>query len=116
MQNNNFFCTPFEVVCSDLKIVFIIDEKTKIADNTDIHLHSFWELFFLENGSLTVSDENVEQVISKNQIMLIAPGTYHRTLPSHDAVKKSIFFTFCKVKSPDSEKLYDQMQSAFSKG
>lgn len=113
MQGKDFVYNSIEVECSDLKIVFITDERTAIAGQTDVHMHSFWELFALREGSLTLNSEQSSLKLEKNQILIIPPNMYHSTDFSEDAVKESVFFTFCKVKSADAEKLFDGMESAF---
>ena len=111
----DFTYSSVEAVCSDLKIVFITDDKSEAIDGTNVHMHSFFEMFYLQEGTLTVNSENEQYRIGKGQLMIMPPKTYHSTSFSDDAVKKSVLFTFCKVKTQEEEKLYDKVQAAFSK-
>ena len=113
MQNKDFDYSYIEVLCSDLKIVFITDETTSVPGYTNVHMHSFWELFFLNEGCLTVNTETQQYKLLKNQMMIIPPNCYHSTSSDSEAVKKSVFFTFEKIKSTDREKLFDQINKAF---
>ena len=113
MENKEFDYSYIEVLCSDLKIIFITDETTSVTGYTNVHMHSFWELFFLNEGSLTVNTETQQYKLSKNQIMIIPPNCYHSTSSDSEVVKKSVFFTFETVKSTDREKLFDQVNKAF---
>ncbi len=114
MQTKDFYYTSTETVCADLKIILITDEKSAETAQTGIHMHSFWELFYLRNGTLTIENEKDSFVFSKNQMAIIPPNFYHCTFFSDDAVKKSVFFTFEKVKSNDEDKLFDSVYSVFS--
>ena len=103
-----------EVLCGDLKIIFITDEKTPVSGSVDIHMHSFWELFFLREGALTLSAETAQYVLSREQCLLVPPNHYHNTVYSPDAVKKSVFFTYEKVKSSEKDSLFAKFHAVFS--
>jgi AraC-like DNA-binding protein len=80
-----------------------------------IHMHSFWELFHLKEGNMTVTNEDMSCMLEKNQMLIVPPNTYHSSIYSDDALKKSVFFTFEKVKNTGSEEpLYDKVMSAFA--
>lgn len=113
MKSQVFNCNSIEVVCSDLKIVFITDETTRRPGYSNVHMHSFWELFYLQDGKLTVKSEGEEYCISKNQMIIIPPNCYHSTSSDMEVLKKSVFFTFEKVKTEEKEKLYDKVTKAF---
>jgi len=102
-----------EIPCADLKIVFISDEKTHVTGHTDIHMHSFWELFFVQEGSLVVHTETQDYELQENQALLIPPNVYHNSKSLPHAVKKSIFFTFEKRKSSKEEKLFSEVFDTF---
>lgn len=114
MQNKDFDYNFIEVLCSDLKIIFITDETTTRSGHTNVHMHSFWELFFLQDGCLTVNTETQQYKLAKNQMMIIPPNCYHSTSSDSDVLKKSVFFTFEKVKSTEKEKLFDSINKTFS--
>ncbi|MBQ4116146.1 MAG: helix-turn-helix domain-containing protein [Clostridia bacterium] len=113
MQNKDFDYNSIEVLCSDLKIVFITDETTTRSGDTNVHMHSFWEMFYLQDGCLTVNTETQQFKLSKNQMMIIPPNCYHSTFSDSEVLKKSVFFTFEKIKSTEKEKLYDKISKAF---
>lgn len=103
-----------EVDCGDLKIIFITDEKTAVSGTVDIHMHSFWELFFLQSGAMTLEAETARYTLSPQQCLLVPPNRYHNTFYSPDAVKKSVFFTFEKGKSSEKESLFSKFHAVFS--
>ena len=102
-----------EIESSDAKIVFISDEKTNVVRPTDIHMHSFWELFYVENGSLTIKSETDSHTLHNNQAMIIPPGFYHNSLPEEETNKKSIFFTFEKTKTKNDASLFNELYGLF---
>lgn len=115
MMAKDFDYNSIEIVCGDLKIIFITDEKTAEIGQTNIHMHSFWELFYLKDGRLSVNTEDSGYVLGKEEMLIIPPDSYHSTVFSEDAIKKSVFFTFSRVKNPESdEKLFEAVHSAFS--
>ena len=113
MQNKEFDYSFIEVLCSDLKIIFITDETTRRPGHTNVHMHSFWEMFYLQDGCLTVSSETQQYKLNKNQMMIIPPNCYHSTSSDSEVLKKSVFFTFEKIKTNDGEKLFDPITKAF---
>lgn len=113
MQKKDFDYNYIEVLCSDLKIIFITDETMKKSGYTNVHMHSFWELFYLQEGCLTVNTENAQYNLIKNQMMIIPPNLYHSTSYDSEVSKKSVFFTFEKVKTNEKEKLFEQVNRAF---
>ena len=102
-----------EIECGDAKIVFISDEKTDVVRPTDIHMHSFWELFYVESGKLTINAKDKSYALTDKQALLIPPQAYHHSLPEENTVKKSIFFTFEKIRAKDDECLFDKLYSLF---
>ncbi len=114
MQNQEFDYQFTEVLCPDLKIIFITDENTTIASDSDIHMHSFWELFYLQKGNLSVACDTQTFELSKNQALLIPPNAYHSTKYDSDSVKTSIFFTFEKLKTKGNDPLFDEVHQTFS--
>ncbi|MBR2343476.1 MAG: helix-turn-helix domain-containing protein [Clostridia bacterium] len=114
MYNRDFNYSSIEVTCSDLKIVFITDDKSSVADGTAVHMHSFFELFYLTEGHLTLTSEGKSTRLEKGEMLLIPPSTYHSSEFSPDAVKRSVFFTFCKTKA-DGERIFDRVNTAFTK-
>lgn len=115
MENKDFNYQLTEVLCSDLKIIFITDEKTTVSCDSAIHMHSFWELFLIQQGTLTVATDTCSFQIEENQALLIPPNAYHSTKFSSDAVKISILFAFEKTKEKDDELLFDEFNHVFSK-
>ncbi len=114
MQNQDFHYQFTEVLCSDLKIIFITDEKTTDTSNSNIHMHSFWELFFIREGNLTVTADNQVYQVGENQALLIPPNAYHSTNFDSNAAKISIFFAFEKIKCKEDEQLLDEVLRVFS--
>lgn len=115
MQNQDFNYQFTEVHCSDVKIIFITDEKTSVSSDSAIHMHSFWELFFIQKGSLTLTTDSQTFQINENQALLIPPNAYHSTKFDPDTIKTSVLFAFEKIKAKDTEPLFDEVHQVFSK-
>lgn len=113
MPFNEFNYDCIEVVCADLKIIFITDEKMTVTGKTGIHMHSFWELFYIRNGGLKVNTEERTYELGKDSMLLIPPNEYHSTESTTDSVKKSVLFTFEKVKTQEKESIFDKVNAAF---
>lgn len=114
MDDKDYKSTPIEITCGDLKIVLIADEKMTAASSSDIHMHSFWELFYLQEGKATIMTETERHELSDGDILLTPPRVYHHTDITPDSLKKSILFAFEKVKPSDDERLFEKVQSVFS--
>lgn len=116
MPDKEFTYDSIEVTCADLKIIFITDDKTTVTGTTDVHMHSFWEFFYLHEGTLTVTGDTEKYVLHKNQGLIIPPNIYHNSESNSNVLKKSIFFTFEKIKSSESDQLFNTINSAFMSG
>lgn len=115
MNGTDFQFDSMEAICSDLKIVFITDEKMAATGSTGVHMHSFWEVFCLFEGKLTVTSEKESFELEEGDFLIVPPSVYHSSHSSENAVKRSVFFTFEKVKSreEDDEPLFSKVQAAF---
>lgn len=113
MREKEFDYNFVEVHCADVKIVLIIDEKTTVTGQTGIHMHSFWELFYLQEGQLAINSDTQRFYLNKNQVLIIPPNEYHSTEPSSDVIKISIFFTIEKTKSSSDEQLFSKLMGTF---
>lgn len=56
--------------------------------------HDFWELVFLENGSLTVAEDERIYEMTANQIILHKPMEFHRFWAKKDTTTKILVITF----------------------
>lgn len=108
-----FGCNYIEVLCSDMKIIFITDESASETGDSIVHTHSFWELFYLQEGHLCIKSENQEYNLYPNQALLIPPGVYHNTSYDSATRKISVLFTFEKLNAPSEEPLFTKIFSAF---
>ena len=104
-----------EIESDGTRIVFISDEKTDVVRPTDIHMHSFWELFYVQSGSMTISTENAKYNLSDNEALIIPPKSYHNSTPEENTVKRSIFFTFENKNEEEAAGLFSALYGAFSK-
>ncbi len=115
MDGIDFQYDSMEAVCSDLKIVFITDEKMAATGTTSVHMHSFWEVFCLFEGKLTVTGEKESFELSEGDFLIVPPNVYHSSHSSETVVKRSVFFTFEKVKrKEDDEPLFAKIHAAFA--
>ena len=103
-----------EIESDGTRIVFISDEKTDVVRPTDIHMHSFWELFYVQRGKMTISTEEGNYHLSDNEALIIPPQSYHNSTPEENTVKRSIFFTFENTDENDMPKLFSALYGAFS--
>ena len=113
-QKSDFDYDFVEIESQDAKIVFISDEKTDVARPTDIHMHSFWELFYVQSGSFTISTETGSYTLLDKQALIIPPKVYHNSIPEENTIKKSVFFTFEKLRNKGDVGLYDKLFGLFS--
>ena len=113
-QKKDFDYDFAEIEAEGAKIIFISDEKTGVVRPTDIHMHSFWELFFVQSGCLTVNAENKEFLLLENEALIIPPKTYHNSTPKDGTTKRSIFFTFENTCDDEKSKLFSALYSAFT--
>lgn len=115
MEGTDFRFDSMEAVCSDLKIVFITDEKMTATGATSVHMHSFWEVFCLFEGNLTVTSEKETFELCEGDFLIVPPNVYHSSHSSESVVKRSVFFTFEKVKrKEDDEPLFSKIHAAFA--
>lgn len=103
-----------EIESDGVRIVFIGDEKTDVVRPTDIHMHSFWELFYVQSGKMTISTENEKYHLSDNEALIIPPKSYHNSTPEENTVKRSIFFTFENTDENEVAGLFSALYGAFS--
>ena len=111
--STEFNCNYIEVSCSDMKIIFITDKAAIETGDTVVHMHSFWELFYLQKGHLCINSENQKLNLYPNQALIIPPGVYHNSSSDSTTIKKSVLFTLEKIKSPSAESLFAKIYSAF---
>ncbi len=117
MRDKDFKYDAVEASCSDLKIVYISDEKTAVTGNTAIHMHSLWEVFLLEEGCLTVTSENESFSLTAGDLLIIPPSVYHSSASDESVSKKSVFFALEKGKEREGEeRLFSKVRAAFSGG
>ena len=112
-QKKDFDYDFVEIESGDAKIVFISDYKTDVARPTDIHMHSFWELFYVQSGKFTIKTEQTSYTLLGGQALIIPPRVYHNSVPQENTVKKSVFFSFEKLKSKEDEGLFEKLYSLF---
>ena len=104
-----------EIESDGTRIVFISDEKTDVVRPTDIHMHSFWELFYVQSGKMSISTESGKYHLTDNEALIIPPKSYHNSTPEENTVKRSIFFTFENTSEEGSSGLFSALYGAFSK-
>lgn len=114
LDKKDFTYNIREVSHGDLKIVFISDDMTRVSGKTDIHMHSFFELFFVNEGTLTVKSEGESYTLGENTAMIIPCGTYHSSSPEPFAVKTSVFFAFEYLRGGEGERLFSELSGRFS--
>ena len=81
-----------------------------------LHFHSYHELFYVSNGTLLLQFEDREETFSKDDLVLIAPGTRHcsrATAPASGRYNLNFQMEKTSVKSGFS--LYDALQTTFSR-
>ncbi|MBQ4037114.1 MAG: helix-turn-helix transcriptional regulator [Clostridia bacterium] len=104
-----------ELFHSDLKILFITDDKATAVDSVSpVHVHSFWELFYVEGGGMTFAAEKEVIQVREGQLLLVPPSLYHATLGNGKTEKHSVFFSVERIKNKATDPLYDRFLAAFS--
>ncbi len=115
MKEKEFKYSSIVAECSDLRVILITDEKTTATGNTDVHMHSFWEVFLIPEGNLTVKSERENFTLSEGDLLVVPPNLYHSSCSDEGAVKKSVLFTLEKIKrKEDDEPIFSRVATAFS--
>ena len=115
MKEKDFKYNSMVAECSDLRVILITDEKTSVTGNTDVHMHSFWEAFFIPEGKLTVKSEKETFELGEGDILVVPPNLYHSSSSDDGTVKKSVLFALEKIKrKEEDEPLFSRINAAFS--
>ena len=79
-----------------------------------LHFHSYYELFYVNNGKFTIKFENEEREFSKDDLIVIAPGTNHKTIMVNPGTARYNFsFLMEKNSLKTNFSLYDALKSVF---
>jgi len=79
-----------------------------------LHFHTYYELFYVNNGKFTIQFENEEREFSKDDLIVIAPGTNHRTIMVNPGTARYNFnFLMEKNSLKTNFSLYDALKDAF---
>lgn len=113
----------FSLCIDDAKFICITDntfDKAHVAPKLKqlehLHFHSFYELFFVTEGSLRIKMENEELILNENDLVLISPFTMHRSfIDDAKSRRYNINFYIEKTNSSCDLSVYSLFQKTFSR-
>ncbi len=80
-----------------------------------LHFHTYYELFYVNNGKFTIKFENEDKEFSKDDLIVISPGTNHKTIMINPGTARYNFnFLMEKNSLKTNFSLYDALKSAFA--
>ena len=80
-----------------------------------LHFHTYYELFYVNNGKFTIKFESEEKEFSKDDLIVIAPGTNHRTIVVNPGTARYNFnFLMEKNALKTNFSLYDALKNVFA--
>ncbi len=80
-----------------------------------LHFHSYYELFYVNNGKFTIKFEDEDKEFSKDDLIVIAPGTNHKTVMVNPGTARYNFnFVMEKNSLKTNFSLYDALKGAFA--
>ena len=128
--NNDYISKEYEILNPYQFTLCIDDAKfTCITDNTfdkahitppmkqleHLHFHSFYELFFVKEGSLLIRMENEEITLHKNDLFIISPNTMHRSfIVGTDSLRYNVNFYIEKAPIQSDVSLFSLFEKTFS--
>lgn len=115
--------TEFTFVIQNVKFTCLIDstfenlhETPSMKQFDHLHFHTFFELFYVENGSMKIRFENEEKILNKNNLVIVSPKINHRSYRMSDNVfRYNIKFFVDHNPAPTDFSLYDSLMNALSK-
>lgn len=113
----------FSLCIDDAKFICITDntfDKAHVAPKLKqlehLHFHSFYELFFVTQGTLLIKMENEDIVLSENDLILISPFTMHRSFVDDAKQRRyNINFYIEKTNTHCDLSVYSLFKKTFSR-
>lgn len=102
-------------VLSDIgtDLVGVVPAPKKKYDQ--LHFHSYYELFYVNNGKFTIKFENEDIEFSKDDLIVVSPGTNHKTIMINPGTARyNINFLMEKNSLKTNFSLFDALKEAFS--
>jgi len=80
------------------------------SEYAHFHFHLFYELFYVNEGKFTIKFENGEKEFEKDDLIIVAPGTNHRTIMIDPGTSRyNINFLMEKTSIKTEFSLYDAL-------
>ena len=80
-----------------------------------LHFHSYYELFYVNNGKFTIKFEDGDREFSKDDLIVVSPGTNHKTIMINPGTARyNINFLMEKNSLKTNFSLFDALKDAFS--
>lgn len=106
----------------DAKFTILSDRGTERAalepnkeSYVQLHFHSYFELFYINNGNFTVKFENEEVPFQKDDMIIVSPGVNHRTIISDAGSSRyNLNFLMEKNQIKTETSIYDLLSKALS--
>ncbi len=80
-----------------------------------LHFHTYYELFYVNNGRFSIKFENEDKEFSKDDLIVISPGTNHKTIMVNPGTARYNFNFLMENNSLKTNfSLYDALIGVFS--
>lgn len=114
--------TEVSFVIQNVKFTCLIDnnfENLHVSPSMKqldhLHFHIYYELFYVESGSMKVKIENEEKILSKNNLLIISPRVNHRSYrDSENVIRYNLKFFMERTSDHTDFSLYDAITNALS--
>ena len=117
-QNEHIYTSEYGIVLDDAKVKFekdnnyIMEEREKSPSYmNEIHYHTYYEMFFVADGELTILNEN-DNIVRNEGIVCIPPFYKHYVVAQGKIYR--ILFSFGAVDKSKKHKVYDILNKTFS--
>lgn len=85
----------------DIRFDYTNHKKEIKKSSYTLHHHSVYEIYFIENGEMTVCFDDDEIELKTHDILLISPNTAHRVNTCSEFLERFNFRFLIKTPSPD---------------
>ena len=103
--NNLNFSLPLEKTEVDIRFDYLNTTKEIKKSSFSSHHHTVYEVYFIENGKMSVCFNDSEITLSTYDILLISPGTVHRVNTCSESLERFNFRFLIKTQSTDIPKV-----------
>ena len=105
----------------DAKITVLSDKGVEYAEENvldakygQLHFHVYYELFYVNEGKITIVFENEKREFEKDDLIIVTPETNHITLTTEPGTYRyNINFLMEKISVKSDFSIYDALKDSF---